>query len=72
MRQVMLANNNFRVDAEFAGLAQNFDHPPDGSDASLWETQQLHVHHGAIKLFDPAKAPRTRSVLCITQAQFFP
>ena len=57
MRQMMLANNNFRVDAKLARPPQNLDHSASGRGASPRIPHHLNVHHRAIQLFQPWNAP---------------
>ncbi len=58
VRQVMFADKNFDVHAEFAGLAQNFDHASGGSHASTRKARELHIHHRAVQFRQAHAAPR--------------
>src|SRR5580693_910748 len=44
MRQVMLANDDFDVHADFAGAAKNFDDASYGCQAAFGMARDFHVH----------------------------
>ncbi len=49
MRQVVLANHDFDVDAEFVRPAEDFDDAARRGHAAAREARDLHVNHGAIE-----------------------
>src|SRR5947207_841049 len=51
MRQMMLADDDFRVDAEFARTAENFDDAACRRCASVRITEKLHVDDSAVELW---------------------
>ena len=52
----MLADNDFDVDADFAGPAENFDHASRWREAALRKARHFHVHNGAIQFRKPRAA----------------
>ena len=38
VRQMMLANNDFDVDADFARASENFEHAADGGERRPWDS----------------------------------
>ena len=52
MRQVVFADDDFHVDAEIVGMAQDFDHAPNRPRALFGILDQLDVYHHAVQLFD--------------------
>src|SRR5215470_10471961 len=56
MRQVVLANNDFGVYAEFAGAAEDFDDAAGGSRAISAVAKEFGVDDGAVKFRDVRKA----------------
>ena len=52
MRQVMLANDDFDVDAEIAGAAENFDDASGGRSAAARKAQDLDVDDGAVEFVE--------------------
>src|SRR5438477_6706705 len=68
---MMLANNDFSINAKIAGLSKNFNDPADWSDSALRKTQQLHVHHSAVELLDSPEPSGLSAIFRITHAIFF-
>ena len=68
---MMFANNDFRVDAQVTGFAQNFDHSSNRRNAAFRETQQLHVDDCAVKFFDTADAACAPGFLRIANGKLF-
>ena len=62
VRQMMLANDDFDVDADVAGTAENFDHAAHGREAAAREARDFGVHDGAIE-FGKAQAAIGRRLL---------
>ena len=56
MRQVVLADDDFDVDAEIARAAENFDDAPGGCCATARKAHELHVHDGAVEFFQARDA----------------
>src|SRR6266404_2879909 len=67
---MMLANNDFSINAKIAGLSKNFNDPADWSDSALRKTQQLHVHHSAVELLDSPESPGAPSIFRIANSKF--
>ncbi len=55
VRQVVLADQDFDVDAEFARPPQHLEHAPRRRHAPAREPRQFDVHHGAIQLREPLR-----------------
>lgn len=62
MREMMLANDDFDVDAHFTVAAENFDDASGGSDAGVRETRQFNVDDGAIELRQAQTAAGARQL----------
>ena len=56
----MLANDDFHVDADFAGAAQDFDHAPCGRQTALWDTAMISTSTTAPSKFRKAHSARAR------------
>jgi hypothetical protein len=50
VRQMMFANDDFDVHADFAGAAENFGDPPGRGDAAFRKARELDVYDGTVKL----------------------
>src|SRR5713101_2432975 len=61
IREMMLADDNFRIDAEFARPAQNFDHAAGGGRALAGVAQQFDVYHRSVKLLQMRYAPHPQT-----------
>src|SRR5260370_7835218 len=57
MREVMLANDDLGVDAEFARTAENFDDAASRRCASVWIAEQLDVDDDAVEPAGSRGAP---------------
>ena len=66
MRQMMLANDDFNVHADFAGTSKNFDHAAGRREAAFGIARDFDIHNGAIEFRQGARggwqrfAPRCR------------
>ena len=49
MRQVMFADDDFDIYADFAGPSQNFHHAPGGSQATLRKPCDFYIHDSAVQ-----------------------
>jgi len=49
MRQMVLPDNDFHVDADISRASQNFEHASGGRQAALGKTRDFDVHYGAIQ-----------------------
>src|SRR5215471_9412728 len=70
MRQMVLANDDFHIHADFAGPSENLDYAAYRSEPALRISRQLHVHNGAIQLRQ-ARPAIQRSRRLLAEAQFF-
>ena len=59
VREVVFADDDFDVDAEIVGVAQDLDHAAHRTGALFRVLQQLHVHDHAVQLFDGSGLERT-------------
>ena len=60
VRQVMLADDDFDVDAEIAGAAENFDDAAGRRSAAARKAQNLDVDDGAVEFVDARNAACAR------------
>ena len=73
MGQVVLANDDFDVNAEFTRPAKDFNHAACGRSASARITYQLDVHHGAVKLVQARNASSPdANFIGAAESQFLP
>jgi hypothetical protein len=63
VREMMLANDDFRVDTEIAGAAENFDDAADWRCASVRITEQLDVDDGAVEFIEAGNTPQAQAGL---------
>src|SRR5947209_16585837 len=63
MREMMLADDDFGVDADFAGAAEDFDDAAGGSSAAAWIPDELDVYYGAIEFGEVRDAPATSAAI---------
>src|SRR5215472_13572200 len=56
MREMVLADDDFRVDAEISGAAENFDDASRRGRASTRIAQELHVNDSTVELFEARDA----------------
>ncbi len=70
MRQVMLADDDFHIHADFAGTPQNFGHAAHGCETSLRVALDFHVHHRSVEFRKPQAADVGKSLARLS-AQFF-
>src|SRR5256885_904874 len=68
---MMFAKNNFRIDAQVAGLAKDLDYPADWRDSAFRKAHQLHVYDCAVELFDSACTTRAGGLFRIVHAEFY-
>src|SRR6267154_5162696 len=68
---MMFANNDFRVDAQITGFAQNFDHSSNRRNATLRKTQQLYIDDCAVKLLHTADATHAPGLHRIASGKLF-
>src|SRR6266481_3665945 len=57
VREMVLANDDFGVDAEIAGAAENFDDATGGRCAAAREAEQLDVDDGTVEFIQAWDAP---------------
>ena len=62
MGKMMLADDDFRVDAKFAGTAQNLDDAAGGSGASARIMKQLNIDDGTIEFRDVGETTIARGL----------
>ena len=68
MRQMMLANNNLGVDAQFPGAAENFQHAAARRGTGARKAQDLNVHDRAIEFVEAGNALAAVAwILCFAQ-----
>src|SRR5260370_1235027 len=73
MREVMLANDDLGVDAEFARTAENFDDAASRRCASGWIAEQLDVDDGAVEFVEARDAPGSNAgFIRAAEAELFP
>ncbi len=73
MREMMLADDDLGVNAEFSGTSKNFDDAARRRCASLGIAQQLHIHNRAVQFIQPRNAPRSNAGFIPTaEAQLLP
>src|SRR6266446_8182479 len=73
MREMMLADDDFGVNAEIAGTPENLDDPAGRGCASLRITQQLHVYDGPVQFIQPRDAPHSNAgFIRAAKAQLLP
>src|SRR5882762_11620835 len=73
MREMMLADDDFGVNAEIAGTPENLDDPAGRGCASLRITQQLHVYDGPVQFIQPGDAPHSNAgFIRAAEAQLLP
>ena len=70
MWQVMFADDDLDIHADFAGAAENFDDASDGSEAAFGVARDFHIHDGAIE-FREARVAHCRWAGPFGSAQFF-
>src|SRR6185369_6744159 len=63
MGQLVLADDDLGVDADFAGASENFDDASAGGQAALRKAQQLNVDNGAIELVKMRDAAAAQAAL---------
>src|SRR5216684_1254229 len=73
MREMVLANDDLGVDAEFAGTAENFDDAASRRCASVWIAEQLDVDDGAVEFVEARDAPGSNAgFIRAAEAELFP
>src|SRR5260370_1426695 len=63
MREMMLADDDFGVDAKVARATENFDDAAGRRCAAVGETEQLDVDDGAIKFIEAGNTPQAQAGL---------
>jgi hypothetical protein len=71
VREMVLANDDFGVDAEFAGAAENFDDAADGSLSAASVAEEFDVDDGAFEFRELRKAAATRGFFRSGNVEFF-
>src|SRR5258708_5911215 len=70
---MMFADDDFCVDAEFAGTAENFDDAARRRSAAVRKAQQLDVDDGAVEFVEARDTPQADAgFIRAAEAEFFP
>ncbi len=73
MREMVLANDDLGVDAEFTRTAENFDDAASRRCASVWIAEQLDVDDGAVEFVEARDAPGSNAgFIRAAEAELFP
>ena len=71
VRQMMLADHDFDVDADFARTPENFDHASRRRQPALRKPRDFDIHNGAIQFRQSHPAVRSPGVVAGVGAKFF-
>jgi hypothetical protein len=69
VREMVLANDNFGVDAEFAGAAENFDDAANGGLSTAGVAEEFNVDDGAFEFGELRKAAAARGFFRMGQVE---
>jgi hypothetical protein len=69
---MVLANDDFGIDAEIAGTAQDFNHPTNRSGTAPGIVEEFHIDDGAIELGNVGEAAIARGLFLGSGKKLFP